>query len=53
MIVYVYNKHTNEKLDVIKNVYRVASMKENFNIFTEEGIERIKKNDIKLVIYGF
>lgn len=53
MIVYVYDKKSNVKVDTIKNVFRVASNEEDFKIHTEKGIESVPKKGIKLVVYGF
>lgn len=53
MIVYVYDKKSNVKVETIKNVFRVASNEEDFKIHTENGIESVPKKGIKLVVYGF
>ena len=53
MIVYVYNKHTNEKLDVINNVRNIVSLRYSFKLHVNGEIITIEKNDKKLVVYGF
>lgn len=53
MIVYIYDKKTNVKKETVKGVYRVASCKEHFRLYTDEGITPIQKQGIKLVVYGF
>lgn len=52
MVVYVYNKKTNEKVETFKNVTGVISDKEEFLIIMEET-KKVKKKGIKLVVYGF
>ena len=52
MIVYIYDKKTNEKKESFKNVYRISSNKDNFKIHDEEGEKNISKQGVKLVVYG-
>lgn len=53
MIVYVYDKKSNEKVETVKDVYRVSSDKDSFIVHTTDGIEKIQKKGRKLVVYGF
>lgn len=53
MIVYVYEKKTNTKIETIKNVFRISSDKDSFKLHDEEGVKRIDKENIKLVVYAF
>lgn len=53
MIVYIYDKRTNEKKESYNDVYRIASNEKEFIVHTPEGKETIQKKGIKLVVYGF
>ena len=53
MIVYVYDNKTNEKKQVFKNVASVCSLPDTFVLDTPESRAYIKKDNIKLVVYGF
>lgn len=53
MIVYVYDKKTNEKVETIKDVFRVSANKDNFVVHNNGETINIPKKGIKLVVYGF
>ena len=53
MIVYIYNKETNQKLNVYKNVTTVTSTKNFFQLVREDNVIAVDKDNIKLVVYGF
>ena len=53
MVVYIYDKKTNKKVETVKDVYRVASCDTHFRLYTPDGITPVDKQGIKLVVYGF
>ena len=53
MLVYIYNKRTNEKVETIKNVEGILSKETTFKIKTADGFKEVEKKNIKLVVYGF
>lgn len=54
MLVYIYDKKTNEKLETFKNCMGIISDKKKFLIITEDDkTKEIEKKAIKLVVYGF
>lgn len=53
MIVYVYNKETNEKRVTLKGVTQVVSATNVFHVYQGEEMVDIPKVNIKLVVYGF
>lgn len=53
MIAYVYNLKENNRIDTYKNVNKVSSTKTQFKLHTDEGVVSVKKDNIKIVIYGF
>lgn len=53
MVVYIYDKKTNKKIETVKDVTRVSSCKEHFRLYTPEGITPVDKQGVKLVVYGF
>lgn len=53
MIVYVYDKKTDEKRATLKGVTQVVSAANVFHVYQGEDMTNIPKVNIKLVVYGF
>ena len=51
-MVYIYNKKTNQKIETIKDVYRIASKEKNFHVYIPNDIRQIPKDNIKLIVYA-
>lgn len=53
MIVYIYDKKTDKKIDAHKGVTEVKSTKNYFHILKKDQIVTVDKGPVKLVVYGF
>lgn len=53
MIVYIYNKKTDQKLTTYKGVTSVTSGERFFHLTKKDQVITVDKDNVKLVVYGF